>query len=53
MKVYIIVALEDFGTDWYILKTVFTNQDEAIETCRSLNNSNNGYVHIVKEMELK
>ena len=53
MKAYIIIALEKFGLDWDILKTVFTNKDEAIETCHSLNNSISGYEYNIKEMELK
>lgn len=53
MKAYIIIALEKFGLDWDILKTVFTNKDEAIEVCRSLNNSISGYDYDIKEMELK
>lgn len=53
MKVYIIIALQKFGMDWDIIKTVFTNKDEAVEVCRSLNNSISGYEYSVKEMELK
>jgi len=53
MTVYIIIALQKFGMDWDIIKTVFTNRDEAIEVCRSLNNSISGYEYSIQEMELK
>lgn len=53
MTVYIIIALQKFGMDWDIIKTVFTNREEAIEVCCSLNNSISGYEYSVKEMELK
>ena len=53
MKAYIIIAIEKFGMDWDIIKTVFTNKDEAIETCRNLNKSISGYEYSVKEMEFK
>lgn len=53
MKVYIIIALQKFGMDWDIIKTVFTNRDEAVEVCHNLNNSISGYEYSVQEMELK
>jgi hypothetical protein len=53
MKVYIVVGMESSSFDWDIIKTVFTNRDEAIEVCRSLNNSISGYEYSIQEMELK
>ena len=53
MNVYIIIALEKFGTDWDIYKTVFFNEQEAKEKCQELNNRITGYKYFVKERNLK
>ena len=53
MTVYIIVAMQKFGPDWDIIKTVFTNKKEAEEACRSLNEPITGWEYTVQEMELK
>ncbi len=51
MTVYLIVALEKFGVDWDIYKTVFSTKQTAEEKCQELNNKISGYEYFVKEKE--
>ncbi len=52
MKAYLIIALEKFGMDWDIYKTIFSNKEAAEATCKELNNKISGYEYFVKEKEL-
>ena len=52
MTVYLIVALEKFGTDWDIYKTIFSNKEAAETMYKELNSKISGYEYFVKEKEL-
>lgn len=51
MTVYLIVALEKFGTDWDIYKTVFSTKQASEAMCQELNSKISEYEYIVKEKE--
>ena len=51
MSVYLIIALEKFGMDWDIYKTVFSNKEAAEAMCKELNSKISGYEYFVKEKE--
>ena len=48
MSVFLIIALEKFGTDWDIYKTIFSNREVAETMCKELNNKISGYEYFVK-----
>lgn len=52
MTVYLIVALEKFGTDWDIYKTIFSNKEVAESMCKELNSKISGYEYFIEEKEL-
>ena len=52
MTVYLIIALEKFGMDWDIYKTIFSSKEAAEIMCKELNNKISGYEYFIKEKEL-
>ena len=52
MPVYLIIALEKFGMDWDIYKTIFSTKQAAEAMCKELNSKISGYEYFVKEKEL-